>query len=135
MHEETRQIVRTSTGALVSEVGQDGTRVGVLDVTVGEDGVADWSYTLHRVDDSLEPDPDMAALIDDIRRPCRSAPRSRATSRGAASRTSHRRSSCRRRSRPPRTATPRSSRSAAGRDTPHTSAVPRPCTARYDALR
>lgn len=36
---------------------------------------------------------------------------------------------------PPRTATPRSSRSAAGRDTPHTSAVPRPCTARYDALR
>nr|WP_255421963.1 5'-nucleotidase [Tessaracoccus sp. MC1627] len=69
MHEETHQIVRTATGALVSEVGQDGTRLGVLDLTVGDGGITDWSYTLHVVDESIDPDPEVAALIEDVRRP------------------------------------------------------------------
>ncbi|MHA6513328.1 bifunctional metallophosphatase/5'-nucleotidase [Tessaracoccus sp. Z1128] len=74
MHEETRELVRTSTGALVSEVGQDGTRVGVLDVTLGDGGVAAWSYTLHTVDEALEPDPVVAALVEDARRPFLAGP-------------------------------------------------------------
>lgn len=69
MHEETREVVRTGNGALVSEVGQDGTRVGVLDVTLGDGGVAEWHYTLHRVDDSVEADPTVAALIEEVRLP------------------------------------------------------------------
>lgn len=74
MHEETREVVRTGTGAPVSEVGQDGTRVGVLDVVLGDGGLADWSYTLHRVDDSLEPDPEVAALVAEVRRPFLAGP-------------------------------------------------------------
>ncbi|MBB1517291.1 5'-nucleotidase C-terminal domain-containing protein [Tessaracoccus sp. MC1679] len=69
MHEETHQIVRTTTEALVSEVGQDGTRLGVLDLTVGDGGITDWSHTLHVVDESIDPDPEVAALIEDVRRP------------------------------------------------------------------
>lgn len=69
MHEETRQVVEASTGALVSEVGQDGTRVGVLDLSVDDDGVTSWSYGLHVVSDDLEPDPEVAALVTEVRRP------------------------------------------------------------------
>ena len=69
MHEETRQVVEASTGALVSEVGQDGTRVGVLDLSVDDDGVTSWSYGLHVVSDDLEPDPEIAALVEEVRRP------------------------------------------------------------------
>ena len=55
MHEETRECVVTSTGALVSEVGQDGTRVGVLDLALGpvtltEVGLRlDWAEDVHAI--------------------------------------------------------------------------------------
>lgn len=74
MHEETREVVRTSTGALVSEVGQDGTRVGVLDLSVGPDGVTGWDWTLHTVGEDLEPDPAVAELVAQVRRPFLSGP-------------------------------------------------------------
>lgn len=74
MHEETREVVRADTGALLSEVGQDGTRVGVLDVTLGDGAVVKWHYTLHRVDDSIEPDPAVAALVEEVRRPFLAGP-------------------------------------------------------------
>lgn len=69
MHEETSQVVRTSTGALVSEVGQDGTRVGVLDLSVGPDGVTGWDYALHTVSEELPDDPEVAALVERVRAP------------------------------------------------------------------
>lgn len=69
MHEETRRVVEASTGALISEVGQDGTRVGQLDLSIDDDGALTWSYVLHTVSEDLEPDPEIAALVEEVRRP------------------------------------------------------------------
>lgn len=69
MHEETEDCVVASTGALVSEVGQDGTRVGQLDLRLDGDRVADWSYRLHVVDDAVPEDPEVAATIRRVREP------------------------------------------------------------------
>lgn len=69
MHEETHEPVVTSTGALVSEAGQDGTRVAQLDLRVEAGRIADWSYRLHAVDDSVPEDPAMAAAIREVREP------------------------------------------------------------------
>jgi 2',3'-cyclic-nucleotide 2'-phosphodiesterase (5'-nucleotidase family) len=69
MHEETRECFVTSTGALVSEVGQDGTRLAQLDLVVEQGRVSSWSYQLHIVDSTLEPDPEVAQAIAEVRRP------------------------------------------------------------------
>lgn len=69
MHEETHAPVVTRSGVLVSEVGQDGTRLGQLDLVLRAGRVHDWRYRLHVVDDTLAEDPDVAARIADIRRP------------------------------------------------------------------
>ncbi|GAA4868066.1 bifunctional metallophosphatase/5'-nucleotidase [Luteimonas vadosa] len=74
MHEETRDPVRTSTGALVSEVGQDGTRLGQFDLRIEGGRVVDWTYHLHVVDEALAPDGEIAAAIDAARRPFVSGP-------------------------------------------------------------
>ncbi|WP_341359455.1 bifunctional metallophosphatase/5'-nucleotidase [Georgenia sp. M64] len=69
MHEETRECVVTSTGALVSEVGQDGTRLARLDLTVEGGRVTGHRYRLHTVDAGTEPDPDVARLVEEVRAP------------------------------------------------------------------
>jgi len=69
MHEETRRVVETSTGALVSEVGQDGARVGVLGLSIDDDGAITSSYTLHIVSEDIEPDPEVEELVAEVRRP------------------------------------------------------------------
>lgn len=74
MHEETREAVVTGAGALVSEVGQDGTRVGVLDLTVTDGAVTNWSYTLHSVSEDLEEDPEVAAAVAAARHPFLAGP-------------------------------------------------------------
>lgn len=74
MHEETRECIVTSTGALVSEVGQDGTRLAQLDLVVERGRVASWSYRLHVVDAALEPDPEVARVIDEVRGPLVTGP-------------------------------------------------------------
>ncbi len=74
MHEETRQCVVTSTGALVSEVGQDGTRVAQLDLRVEEGRVTGWNYRLHTVDADLPDDPAVADVIARVRAPFVSGP-------------------------------------------------------------
>lgn len=74
MHEETREPVVTREGVLVSEVGQDGTRLGRFDLVVAEGRVRDWQYRLHVIDDSLAEDADIAAHIELVRRPFVSGP-------------------------------------------------------------
>jgi len=70
MHEETHEPVLTTTGTLVSEVGQDGTRLAQLDLTVGSNGgVREWRYRLHRIDAQLPPDPEIERLITRLRSP------------------------------------------------------------------
>lgn len=69
MHEETREPVVTRDGVLVSEVGQDGTRLGQFDLVVAGGRVRAWRYRLHVVDASLAEDPDIAARVEAVRRP------------------------------------------------------------------
>jgi sulfur-oxidizing protein SoxB len=70
MHEETREAVISSTGTMVVEMGQDGTRVGELTVTFNADnGIVEKSFKMHRVDDSVTPDERIAAIVEKVRAP------------------------------------------------------------------
>lgn len=74
MHEETREPVVARSGVLVSEVGQDGTRVGQFDLLLDGGRVREWRYRLHVVDDTLDEDPAIAACVEAVRRPFVSGP-------------------------------------------------------------
>lgn len=67
MHEETPGIIRTSTGTLISEVGQDGTRLGQLDLQVGGGKVTGSRYSFHYIDATVAPDPQTQAKVDRVR--------------------------------------------------------------------
>jgi sulfur-oxidizing protein SoxB len=69
MHEITREPVVTSTKTLIAEVGQDGQVIGELNLTVENGRLANWKWTLHHIDDRVRPNPDIARLIADIRKP------------------------------------------------------------------
>lgn len=66
-HEETPRVIITASGTLVSEVGQDGTTVGELDLQLGGGGVTGWRYTFHIMDDSVPEDPDTASAVQKVR--------------------------------------------------------------------
>lgn len=74
MHEETPRIVRTDSGVLVSEVGQDGTRLGQLDLQLDRGGVTGWRYSLHHVDSTVPEHPATRRQVQAIRRPFLSGP-------------------------------------------------------------
>jgi S-sulfosulfanyl-L-cysteine sulfohydrolase len=69
MHEITREPVVTSTKTLIAEVGQDGQVIGELNLTVENGRLANWKWTLHRIDDRVKSNTDIAKLIADIRKP------------------------------------------------------------------
>jgi sulfur-oxidizing protein SoxB len=73
MHEETPQAVVADSGAIVSEVGQDGTRLAELQLVIrpGKGGkrIASWDYTWHEINESIRPNLKIAALIRRIRAP------------------------------------------------------------------
>ena len=69
MHEITREPVVTSTKTVIAEVGQDGQVIGELNLTVENGRLANWKWTLHRIDDRIKPNADIAKLIADIRKP------------------------------------------------------------------
>lgn len=69
MHEQTREPVVTRSGVLVSEVGQDGTRLGQFDLVLDRGRVREWRYRLHVIDDTIDEDPGIAACIETVRRP------------------------------------------------------------------
>ena len=73
MHEETPREIVAASGALVSEVGQDGTRLAELQLVVrpGKGGkrIASWNYTWHEINDSIRPNLKIAGLIKRIRAP------------------------------------------------------------------
>jgi len=50
---------------LIMQSGAHGSFVGRLDLTVAGDGIAEWAHALVPVDDSLEPDAEMTALVDE----------------------------------------------------------------------
>lgn len=73
MHEETPHEIVADSGAIVSEVGQDGTRMAQLDLVIrpGKGGkkIASWKYTWHEITDSIRPNLKIAGLIQRIRAP------------------------------------------------------------------
>ncbi len=54
---------------LIMQSGAHGSFVGRLDLTVTGDGVAGWTHALLPVDDSLAPDPEVTALVEEALRP------------------------------------------------------------------
>lgn len=81
MHEETPRAVVADTGAIVSEVGQDGTRLAELHLVIrpGKGGkrIASWEYDWHEINDSIRPNFKIAGLIQRIRAPFVAGPRMR----------------------------------------------------------
>ena len=72
---------------LIMQSGAHGSFVGRLDLRVTPDGVADWAHVLMPVDDSVEPDIAVEALVDDALGPFAKA---RATVVGETTCTLHR---------------------------------------------
>ena len=73
MHEETPREIITDSGAIVSEVGQDGTRLGQLDLVIksGKGGmrIASHNYTWHEITADIRANPKIAAAIRKARAP------------------------------------------------------------------
>lgn len=73
MHEETPREIIADSGAIVSEVGQDGTRLAQLDLLIkpGKGGklIASHTYTWHEITADITADTKIAALITKERAP------------------------------------------------------------------
>ena len=69
MHEETREAIRTSNGTLITEVGQDGTRLGEVTLRMRGNLVAGSDYRFHTIDTGvIQPDPMIADLVNEERK-------------------------------------------------------------------
>ena len=69
MHEETREPVVTSTGTIISEVGQDGTRIGELTLMFQGTRMLKWKYKFHTIDARIRENEAVADTIAEIRNP------------------------------------------------------------------
>lgn len=69
MHEETRKPAVTTTGTIISEVGQDGTRIGELTVIVREGNILEWQYKFHTIDTRVPEDEAVARKVAEVRKP------------------------------------------------------------------
>ncbi len=69
MHEETSEQVVTSSGTLIVEEGQDGTRLGEMHLTIKDKKVVDVEYTMHTIDTSIDPDRGIAKKVAEVRKP------------------------------------------------------------------
>lgn len=64
MHEESPEPVVTRNGTIVTEVGQDGTRLGQLDLRIRRGKIMNWNYTFHTIDTRrIRPNLKIAAMI------------------------------------------------------------------------
>lgn len=68
MHEETRQPVRTSTGTLVVEEGQDGTVMGEFVLILEDKRLVDIQWQFHVVDSRIPEDLMIAAKVAEVRK-------------------------------------------------------------------
>ncbi len=67
-HETTHQPLTSTSGALVVEAGNDGW-LGQMDITVDDNDITSKQWKLLAIDDSIENDADMLALVDAARAP------------------------------------------------------------------
>lgn len=69
MHEETREPYLTSTGTMIVEQGQDGTRLGEITIEFDNRNNKTLKYKQHLIDTSIDRHAAIANLVDDIRKP------------------------------------------------------------------
>ena len=68
MHEITRQPVVSKNGTVIIEEGQDGALMGELALTVQDGKVAKWGWKLHRLDNKIKENKEIAALVKQARK-------------------------------------------------------------------
>ncbi|MEK8089059.1 bifunctional metallophosphatase/5'-nucleotidase [Thermithiobacillus plumbiphilus] len=68
MHEMTMKPVVTKTGTVISEVGQDGTLLGELNLQVRNGKMIKWDWKPHIIDERLPESPNIAALVREVRK-------------------------------------------------------------------
>ncbi len=69
MHEETWKAIKSKSGTLLVEEGQDGTMVGEMTLTVKNGKLAKWDFKAHRITvENNQPDPMIAAKVAEIRK-------------------------------------------------------------------
>lgn len=69
MHEETREAITAGNGTIITEVGQDGTRLGQIDLDIRDGKIANWKYTFHTIDTlTIKPNRQIAQLVAEKRK-------------------------------------------------------------------
>jgi 2',3'-cyclic-nucleotide 2'-phosphodiesterase (5'-nucleotidase family) len=68
-HEFTEKPIRAKHGTLIVEQGMDGQAIGELGVRIEDGRVTDVKYTSHRIDERIEPDSVIAAMVAKVRKP------------------------------------------------------------------
>jgi len=69
MHEETSKEVVLKNGTVLFEEGQDGTRLGELNILLKDNKLLGYRFKMHVVDEKIPANPEIAALIEKIRLP------------------------------------------------------------------
>lgn len=69
MHEETAEPVFTSTGTLIIEEGQDGTRLGELKLTIKDGRLKNTDFIMHTIDSNIKQDKGIARKVAAVRKP------------------------------------------------------------------
>lgn len=73
-HEITDKPVRAKHGTLIVEQGMDGQAVGELGIQIKNGRVTEAKYISHRVDEGIEPNSRIAAMVAEVRKPFVSGP-------------------------------------------------------------
>lgn len=68
MHEETGQAVVSRAGTIIVEEGQDGTRLGELNLEVSNKSIVNWTWHMHVIDDRIREHPQIAAKVAEVRK-------------------------------------------------------------------
>lgn len=74
MHEMTAKVIRTRTGTLIVDVGQDGQVLNEMTLKKRDGKVALAAFKQHRITSGIKPDPRIAALVKQVRAPFVSGP-------------------------------------------------------------
>jgi sulfur-oxidizing protein SoxB len=74
MHEITSEPVVTRNNTIVAEVGQDGQVIGELNLTVDNGKLANWHWTLHHIDERVQPNPEVRKIVAEVRKPFLAGP-------------------------------------------------------------
>ena len=69
MHEETSEAIQLKNGTVIMEEGQDGTRLGELNILIKNNKLLGHKFKMHIIDRNVPANTEIAALIKEIRAP------------------------------------------------------------------